>query len=109
MALLGVLAALQYMLWLGEGSVATGWRLRKEIQTSSARESMETARNLALAAQVEDLKQNGLASVQDEARSELGMIRKDEVFYQLIPGRPATQTFVPYADGPGTGYGKSRN
>jgi cell division protein FtsB len=42
------------------------------------------ARNDALDAEVRDLKQ-GLDAVEERARLELGMIKKDEMFYQLVP------------------------
>jgi cell division protein FtsB len=44
------------------------------------------ARNGALDAEVRDLKQ-GLEAIEERARLELGMIKKDEVFYQIVPAR----------------------
>jgi cell division protein FtsB len=46
------------------------------------------SRNAALDAEVRDLKQ-GMEAVEERARSELGMIRKDEIFFQLIERDPA--------------------
>jgi cell division protein FtsB len=40
-----------------------------------------------LDAEVRDLKQ-GLEAIEERARSELGMIRKDEVFYQVVTPSP---------------------
>ena len=44
------------------------------------------SRNQVLEVEVLDLK-NGLEAVEERARSELGMIEKDETFYMIVPGR----------------------
>ncbi len=83
-----LLALLQYALWFGTGGILNLVRLKREIaaqQTQNA--SMQTG-NRALAAKVLDLRQ-GLASVQDLARSQLGMVKKGETFYQVIQQRGA--------------------
>jgi cell division protein FtsB len=43
-------------------------------------------RNQRMAAEVLDLKA-GLEMIEEKARSELGMVRPDEVFVQVAPGR----------------------
>ncbi|MHB1950307.1 MAG: septum formation initiator family protein [Acidiferrobacteraceae bacterium] len=108
-ASIALLALLQYDLWLGRGSVRSVWRLHQRIVAAQARNARRAARNDALAAQVADLKQHGRASVESEARTTLGMIRRDETFYQVVPGSPPTTPFVPYPDGAGRGYGKASN
>lgn len=104
--LLAVLAVLQYDIWLGAGGVASIWRLRAQIASIQKTDAEEAERNAALAAEIADLKANGLASAQEAARSELGMVRHDEIFYQVFPGAPENHPYTPYPDGPGTGYGK---
>ena len=47
-------------------------------------------RNAGLDAEVRDLKQ-GIDAVEERARVELGMIKADEVFYQIVDKRPATE------------------
>ena len=97
MRLLGIvfallILALQYPLWLGKG----GWlRVRELNGQVEAQKDVNTglkARNAALDAEVRDLKQ-GTEAIEERARSELGMIRQDEVFFQLpaatSPGPPA--------------------
>jgi cell division protein FtsB len=81
-----LILALQYPIWLGKG----GWlRVRELDRQVEAQKRMNTelqARNAALDADVRDLKQ-GFEAIEERARSELGMIRHDEVFFQL-PAEP---------------------
>ena len=81
--LLVLLAGLQYRLWVGQGSVAEVWQLRQAVERQRAENDALRERNLALEAEVADLKQ-GLAAIEERARTELGMIREDEVFYQIV-------------------------
>lgn len=81
--LLAVLASLQYRLWVGDGSLAEVWRLKRDIETQQGKNAKLRERNTQLHAEVLDLKQ-GLEAVEERARRELGMIRKDEVFYQVV-------------------------
>ncbi len=78
-----LLALLQYRLWVGEGSLAEVNNLKQEIAIQRQGLEQLRQRNRALAAEVQDLKQ-GLNAVEERARSELGMIRKGETFYQII-------------------------
>ena len=84
--LLLVMMMLQYRLWVGEGSLAEVHALQKEIALQKNELGKMRQRNLALQSEVSDLKQ-GLEAIEERARSELGMIRKDEVFYQVIEPR----------------------
>jgi cell division protein FtsB len=78
-----LLILLQYRLWVGEGSLAEVHSLRKEIEAQKAELQRLRQRNLALQAEVNDLKQ-GLDAIEERARSELGMIREGEIFLQII-------------------------
>lgn len=87
-----LLIALQYRLWVGDGSLATVWRLEQAVEARRAENRRLEERNRVLEAEVQDLKQ-GLEAIEERARSELGMIRKDETFYQVVeeeerPSRP---------------------
>jgi cell division protein FtsB len=83
--LLVLIAALQYPLWFGKG----GWLAARELdrQLAAQREVNDRlkARNDTLDADVRDLK-TGSEAIEERARSELGMIKHDEVLFQLQPG-----------------------
>ena len=81
--LLVLLAALQWPLWLGKGSWLRVWQLDKQVEEQRAANLVLVRRNAALDAEVRDLKQ-GTAAIEERARNELGMIRKGEVFFQLL-------------------------
>jgi cell division protein FtsB len=87
--LLILLALLQYRLWVGDGGVAEVWRLHKAIQAQQSDNASLVERNRALEAEVRDLRQ-GLAAVEERARTDLGMIKEGETFFQVIepPGSP---------------------
>lgn len=82
-----LIAALQYPMWLGKG----GWLQVRELGRGVAKAHDDNAvlkvRNEALDADVRDLK-TGYEAIEERARSELGMIRHDEVFFQIQPEPP---------------------
>jgi len=81
---LGVmLIGLQYRLWFGEANLREVWRLEARIDEQELENQQLAERNKRLEAEVLDLKK-GLAALEERARSEMGMIRKDETFFQLI-------------------------
>ena len=82
-ALLVLLLGLQYPLWLGSGGLISLWKLKSEIAVQKAENASLRQHNRALEAEVLDLKQ-GLASAEERARLELGMVKKGESFYQII-------------------------
>jgi cell division protein FtsB len=90
--LAGILSALivliQVPLWLGKGGWLTAWRLESKLDTERAKNLQLEDRNAALAAEVRDLKQ-GTEAIEERARAELGMVRSDEVFFQIVPAKPA--------------------
>jgi cell division protein FtsB len=77
-----LILALQYPMWFGKG----GWLQLRELNAQVAAQRRTNAelkaRNQALDAEVRDLKQ-GYEAIEERARSELGMIRQDEIFFQL--------------------------
>lgn len=83
-----LIAALQYPLWLGKGSWLRVWDLNQQITAQKTQNDSLKARNDMLDAEVRDLKQ-GYAAIEERARSELGMIRQDEVFYQVLEPSPS--------------------
>lgn len=81
--LITLLIGLQYKLWVGEGSLAEVWQLHTAVGEQRLENEHLAERNAALEAEVKDLKQ-GLDAVEERARSELGMTKEDEIFYQLV-------------------------
>ncbi len=82
-ALAALLLALQYPLWIGKGSWLRVWELDRQLAQSREANARLKARNDALDADVRDLKE-GREALEERARLELGMIRKDELFYQVV-------------------------
>lgn len=78
-----VLLLLQYKLWMGNGSLTEVHHLQQEKQSLVSENELLKERNNSLAAEVLDLKQ-GLDAIEERARSEMGMIKKNETFYQLV-------------------------
>jgi len=81
--LLFLLILLQVRLWSNADGISGIWRLNYEIARQQQENEGLRERNEALEAEVADLKQ-GEAAVEERARAELGMIRKDETFYQTV-------------------------
>lgn len=81
--LIVLLVVLQYQLWLGQGSMMEVWHLRQSIERQLAQNAALKERNEALDAEVRDLKQ-GVDAIEERARSELGMIKQDETFFQIV-------------------------
>jgi cell division protein FtsB len=78
---------LQYKLWLGEGGSRAVSRLEERVQTQIEENQVLEQRNFELRAEVEDLRER-LDAVEERARNELGLIKEDEEFYQVIPPPP---------------------
>ena len=74
---------LQYKLWLGDGGIPEVIQLEEEIESVQEDVDKLQERNRALDAEVVDLKK-GIEAIEERARSEMGMIKKDEVYYQVI-------------------------
>ncbi len=81
--LLLVLLQLQYRLWVGEGSFAHLNQLEKGIADQRAVNKRQRSRNDVLELEIDRLK-NGLAGIEEKARSELGMIKEGETFYMFV-------------------------
>ena len=88
--LITLLVLLQYKLWVGDGSLAEVLDLYQQVEMQKDENRQLRERNQALEAEVQDLKQ-GLEAIEERAREELGMIKDDETFYQIIE-EPQKQT-----------------
>jgi cell division protein FtsB len=84
-----LLVWLQYKLWLDEGGVPEVLKLESEVDAMQREVEVLKERNNALDAEVKDLKQ-GLEAIEERARSDMGMIRQGEVYYQVIEDQPAS-------------------
>lgn len=80
--------ALQYRLWISDDGVNEVRRLETAVQVQERENAELAARNAQLAAEVANLKQ-GLDAVEERARSDLGMVRANETFYQVVAPDPA--------------------
>ncbi len=78
-----ILVGLQVKLWVGNGSFAEVWRYSQAVTEQQQENARLEERNQTLDAEVLDLKK-GLESIEARARSELGMIKPNETFFQII-------------------------
>ena len=78
-----LLVALQYRLWIGEGSLAHAHRLEKDIAQQKAENDRMRERNRILDVEVEELK-TGLDTIEERARNDIGLIKKDETFFMIM-------------------------
>ena len=91
-ALVALIALIQYPLWVGKGSWFRVWEIDQQIKSQREKNAKLQTRNNILDAEVRDLKQ-GLDAIEERARSEMGMIKQDEIFFQLLaPGQSLPST-----------------
>jgi cell division protein FtsB len=81
--LVTLIALLQYPLWLGKGSWLRVWDVDQQLRAQRETNLKLQSRNAALDAEVLDLKQ-GFDAIEERARSELGMVKQDEIYFQLL-------------------------
>ena len=84
--LLTLLIWLQYKVWLQDGGIPEVLQLEDEIEVVRTEVKTLKERNSSLNAEVEDLKK-GLDAIEERARSEMGMLKEGEVYYQVIQPR----------------------
>lgn len=78
-----LLLLIQYPLWLGKGGWLRVWELDRQVSQVKANNDKLKERNGKLESEVQDLK-NGTDAVEERARFELGMIKKNEIFVQIL-------------------------
>ena len=81
--LIGLLAVVQAQLWLGRGSVGDVAQMQRKLDEQKARNAVAQQANEQLSAEVRDL-QEGLEMVEEKARSELGMVKPNEIYVQIV-------------------------
>jgi cell division protein FtsB len=86
----GILAALlllvQADLWLGKGNLRYVWQLQQQLAEQQAANSAARALNARIEAEVGDLVE-GLEIVEERARTQLGMVKADEILVQVTAGK----------------------
>lgn len=73
----------QYQLWIEHGNVFTALHLQKSLEAQQKRNAELTLRNQRLVAEVNALREDKEA-IQAQARKELGLIKDNEVYYQIV-------------------------
>ena len=92
LVLLVLLIALQVHLWTGQGGLRDVWRIEQRVAEQKAANAQLKKRNETLSAEVEDLK-HGDEAIEERARSELGLLKPGETFYQVVePSAGASKT-----------------
>ena len=81
--LLALLIWLQYKIWLLDGGIPEVIQLQQDVEQVEVEVQQLRERNLSLDAEVKDLKK-GLDAIEERARSEMGMIKKGEIYFQVI-------------------------
>lgn len=81
--LVTLILLLQYPLWLGKGGWLKVWDINQQVEAQRQLNLKAQARNAVLDAEVRDLKQ-GTDAIEERARSELGMVKQNEIFFQVI-------------------------
>ncbi len=82
--LLVLLMALQYRLWFGKHSVPDYLARKTQITAMAQQNANLEQRNSLLRADIEDL-EIGLDAIEERARNELGLIKKGETFFRILP------------------------
>jgi cell division protein FtsB len=80
--LITLLLILQGQIWLGKGGVPTVIELEKKIKEQNELNAKAKRINGQLNSEVNDLKE-GLNTVEERARHELGMVKANEIFVQI--------------------------
>jgi cell division protein FtsB len=80
--LIALLVALHAQLWFGRGSVPNVARLQSRIDEQQRKNDQATLANMRLEAEIRDLRE-GLEIVEEKARSELGMVKSNEIYVQF--------------------------
>ncbi|MDX1704907.1 cell division protein FtsB [Pseudidiomarina sp.] len=85
--LIVLLIGLQYRLWFGKNSLPDYWRMQQDVARQSETNMRLKQRNQVLAADIADLRE-GEVALEERARNELGLIKRQETFFRLVPVKP---------------------
>ena len=84
--LIALLGAFQAQLWTGRGSIPSVRDMQRRLGEQLIKNAKAQTGNDQLSAEVRDLKE-GLEMVEEKARSELGMVKPNEIFVQVVPSK----------------------
>lgn len=82
-ALIVLLLLLQYEFWFSDGGMKTVWAMQENIAQQDKVNAQLDQRNQVLITEIKEL-QSGNAAIEARARNDLGMIKKNEVFYEIV-------------------------
>jgi cell division protein FtsB len=103
--LIVLLLLIQHPLWLGKGGWLHVWDLDKQVAAVQKKNDELRARNAKLNSEVQDLK-DGTGAVEERARYELGMIKDNEIFIQVLEPNARPVESTPNPQHPSTLAGK---
>ena len=81
-ALVALLVVLHVQIWFGRGSVPNVSKLVSQLEGQKQSNAQAEIANARLQAEINDLRE-GLEMVEEKARSELGMVKANEIFVQI--------------------------
>lgn len=82
--LLVLFLVLQYELWFSEGGIRSAMQIKQSIMRQQQLNQQLQTRNRSLIADIIQLK-SGQQAIEERARNDLGMIKKGETFYRIVP------------------------
>jgi cell division protein FtsB len=91
------LMLLQYRIWASPDGMREVWRLEQAIDAQTAENTRLGTRNRTLAAEVRDLKE-GRNAIEERARTDLGMVKANETFFQVVPPMQPGTVITPAPD-----------
>lgn len=94
LSLTALLLLIQYPLWLGKGGWLRVWDLDQQVAAAQQKNKELKARNAKLNSEVQDLRE-GTGAVEERARYELGMIKENEIFVQVLEPNAIPPKTVP--------------
>lgn len=92
-ALTALLVLIQYPLWVGKGGWLRAWELDRQVHAQREENERLKERNLSLAEEVKDLR-FGQEAIEERARVELGMVKRGEIFVQVVQPESAASTIA---------------
>jgi len=81
--LIALLVSTQYSLWLGKGGLLHVWNMNYQVRAAYNEIQKIKIRNTRLNLEIRDLRQ-GKDMLEELARTDLGMLKKDEIFLQIV-------------------------